>query len=143
MHTTTSFSSRVAAQFPSLGRPATLDTIGPCVSMTAIKVPAWFTIGAALRVAQCKDVEHLLVVDRGAVVGTAAVRAMQGAPAGDPVARWMSRVSVTLPVETPRIEASRLMTSLDVECLPVASGPLLVGLITRDDLALDGRQSAG
>ena len=40
-------------------------------------------------------------------------------------------------------EARPLMNSLDVDCLPVTSGPLLVGLVTREDLDDDDLRAAG
>jgi CBS domain-containing protein len=55
----------------------------------------------------------------------------------------MTPVTITLSPETARAEAAWLMDSMGVECLPVSSGLLLVGLVTRDDLAADEQRRAG
>jgi CBS domain-containing protein len=107
----------------------------------AVKVPSWFTSGAALRVAHLKGVEYLLVVDRGAVVGTVARRALAAAPAHEPLARTMVASPATVSADTSLREAWALMAARDLDCAQVTSGPLLVGLITREDLA-DGHQRA-
>jgi CBS domain-containing protein len=105
----------------------------------AVKVPSWFTSGAALRVAQLKGVDHLLVLDRGAVVGTVATRSLALAPLWEPLARLMSPVLKSIPSEVSVDQARSLMTSLGLDCLPVTSGPLLVGLVTLGDLTEEHR----
>jgi len=139
MQTIISSNLRVSPELPPLAAPVPADSIAPHVCAGAIKVPPWFTVGAALRVAACKGVEHLLVVDRGAVAGTVSVQALRAAPAADPLARWMTASTVTLAPETSRTEAVGLMARMGVDCLPVASGLLLVGLVTREELAFEQR----
>jgi Mg/Co/Ni transporter MgtE len=124
-------------------RPARLDSVGACASTSFVKVPAWFSAGAALRVAQLKGVAYLLVEDRGAVVGTVSAHLLRTAPAAEPLARWMSPMKLTVSAETSRAEAGRLMECLGVECLPVSSGVLLIGLVTREDLAAGDQRAAG
>lgn len=109
----------------------------------AVKVPSWFTSGAALRVAQLKGVSHLLVLDRRAVVGTVAARKLALAPIWRPLAQLMVATTATVAAEASLDEARALMTSLDLECVPVTSGPLLVGLITRDELVEGPLLAAG
>jgi CBS domain-containing protein len=125
------------SQAPSAALPET-TTVGSCASTSVVKVPSWFTAGAAARVAQLKGVAHLLVVDRGAVVGTAARATLLAAPASEPLARIMS-ATVSVTPETSREEAWRLMALQGLDCLAVVSGPLLVGLVTREDLADEAR----
>jgi hypothetical protein len=124
-------------------QPAQQGSVGACASTSLVKVPAWFTAGAALRVAQLKGVAHLLLEDRGAVVGTASARVLRNAPAGEPLARWMSPMKLSISAETSRAEAAQLMDCLGVECLPVSSGVLLVGMVTREDLTSDDQRAAG
>jgi CBS domain-containing protein len=143
MQTTSLPTNDVSLELPAPAASLRADTIAACVLPGVVKVPSWFTVGAALRVAVCKGVGHLLVVDRGSVVGTIAVSVLRTAPAQQPLARWMTPSTATLSPETPRAEAAWLMTSLGVDCLPVASGFLLVGLVSRDDLAVDEQRSAG
>jgi CBS domain-containing protein len=109
----------------------------------AIKVPSWFTSGAALRVAQLKGVEHLLVLDRGVVVGTVTRRALGAAPAHEPLARTMVPSTATVSAEASLREARALMDARDLACLPVTSGPLLVGVIAREDLVEEHQRAAG
>jgi Mg/Co/Ni transporter MgtE len=126
---------------PRAPRGPASDPIGH--GATAVKVPSWFTAGAALRVAQLKQVEYLLVLDRGAVVGTVGARALASAPAGDPVARSMNASPATVTPETSRREAWRLMACLGLDCLPVTSGMLLVGVVTRAALEDQDQRAAG
>lgn len=133
---------------PEPARAAGADqaaTIGSCAGGAPVKLPAWFAVGAAARVAQLKGVGYLLVLDRGAVVGTIGRAALAAAPATDLLARWMTPVAVSVTPETTREEAWRLMALQGLDCLPVVSGPLLMGLVTREELgaALDGERVAG
>jgi hypothetical protein len=109
----------------------------------AVKVPSWFTSGAALRVAQLKRVEFLLVIDRGAVVGTADRRALSAAAPHEPLARSMVPCTATLSPELSLGEARARMSSLGLDCLPVTVGPLLLGLVTREDLTEEDHRAAG
>jgi Mg/Co/Ni transporter MgtE len=109
----------------------------------AVKVPSWFTSGAALRVAELKGVEYLLVVDRRVVVGTAARRALAAVRPDEPLARSMVASSAAVSPELSLDEARALMSTLGLDCLPVTSGPLLVGVITREDLTEQDQRAAG
>jgi CBS domain-containing protein len=50
----------------------------------------------------------------------------------------MRRCDATVSPETSRDEVYRLMSVHGVECLPVASGAILLGLVAREDLILPG-----
>jgi CBS domain-containing protein len=121
-----------AGYLPAAGAPRS-RTVGELVSVGAVKVPSWFTVGAALRVARLKNVSHVLVTDRHSVVGTIATDVMASAPAPDPLARWMTASDVTISVDTSEEEALRLMAR-GLDCLPVVSGAILLGIVTRADL---------
>jgi CBS domain-containing protein len=122
-----------AGYLPAAGAPRS-RTVGELASVGAVKVPSWFTIGAALRVARLKNVSHVLVTDRHTVVGSIAVDVMAHAPGADTLARWMTASDVTISADAPEEEAQRLM-SRGLDCLPVVSGAILLGIITRADLA--------
>jgi len=124
------------AELPAPSLPS--ESIAARASL-AVKVPSWFTSGAALRVAQLKGVDHLLVLDRGAVVGTVATRTLALAPLWEPLARLMSPATTTISSEVSLEQARALMTSLGLDCLPVTNGPLLVGLVTLGELTDEHR----
>jgi CBS domain-containing protein len=128
---------------PELAEPGPAsESVGARAGL-AVKVPSWFTSGAALRVAQLKGVSHLLVLDRGAVVGTVAARVLALAPIWRPLAQLMVTTIASVAADASVDEARALMGSLDLECLPVTSGPLLVGLVTRAQLAEHPLLAAG
>jgi hypothetical protein len=130
---------RVAPSLAELpGRTAPADAVAARAT-AAVKIPSWFTSGAALRVAQLKGVEYLLVVDRGVVVGTAARRTLAAAPAHEPVVRSMIASAASVSPQVSLDEARSLMLTLGLDCLPVTSGPLLVGMVSREDLSADYR----
>jgi Mg/Co/Ni transporter MgtE len=121
-----------AGYVPAEGAPRS-RTVGELASMGAVKVPSWFTVGAALRVARLKDVSHVLVTDRQSVVGSIAADVMAQASPTDPLARWMTASDVTIAADASEEEALRLMAR-GLECLPVVSGAVLLGIVTRADL---------
>lgn len=107
-----------------------VDRARPC----AVKVPSWFTAWAAVRVAQLKQIENLLVEERGVVVGVVSRKTLAAAAPNRPVAAVMVSSTIQLPAEMALAEAERIMSTLDVDCLPVVSGSLLVGVLRREDL---------
>jgi CBS domain-containing protein len=111
-----------------------LEQVGARARPAAVKVPSWFTAREALRVAELKGAEHLLVQDRGRVVGSISRLALAAAPAARPLGRCMPLISPIVVSDTPVSDARRLMEALGVDCLVVTAGPLLVGLVTRQDL---------
>jgi hypothetical protein len=68
---------------------ATAAAPAAVASARVAKVPSWFTVQAAMSVAQLKRVEHLIVMDRQRVVGAVAVDALLGIAADHPIARVM------------------------------------------------------
>ena len=132
----------VADSLGELAEPAQATLVAARAGV-AIKIPSWFTCGAALRVAQLKGVEYLLVVDRGVVMGTVSRRALAAAPAHQPLARAVIASTSTVAVDASLAQARALLDALDLDCLPVTSGPLLVGVITREDLVEEDQRAAG
>jgi CBS domain-containing protein len=117
--------------------------VGDLARVLPVKVPSWFTAGAALRVAQLKGVQYLLVLDRERVLGAISREELAAAPPTDPIARSMPRAPATVKSEASLGEARQLMTSLGLTSLVVTAGPMLVGLVTRDDLSEKDERAAG
>jgi CBS domain-containing protein len=97
-------------------------------------VPSWFTALAALRVARLKGVEHLLVLDRQQMVGAVSAQVLAAAPGHDLAARWMTPSRLMVSPDALESEARTLMDEHGLGCLPVVSGALLLGIVTRSDL---------
>jgi CBS domain-containing protein len=108
--------------------------VGDLMTGRPIRVPTWFTAAAALRVGRLKRASHLMILDRGQLVGAVSTRVLAGAPGHEPVARWMTPSRLCLTPRTPRAQALDLMITRGLECLPVVSGALLVGMVARADL---------
>jgi acetoin utilization protein AcuB len=108
--------------------------VAEVVRAAAVKVPSWFTAAAALQVARLKRAAHLVVLDRQQLVGSVETDQLAAAPAHEPVARWMNASRTTVGPDTPQSEARALMDRQGVACLPVVSGALLLGIVTRTDL---------
>jgi CBS domain-containing protein len=105
-------------------------TISSLVSTKVVKLPSWFTAGAALRVARLKGVAHLLVEDRRQFVGSVSREALEQAPSEAPLATCMVATSASIALSAPAHEAWARMLVNGVECLPVLQGALLVGMVT-------------
>ena len=116
--------------------------VADVINTAVVRVPLWFTAAQARGVAVLKKVEHLLVEDRGRVAGSVSASALRGAPATDPVARWMGRSEAHLDPELPLAEAEKLIRREGVGCLPVVRGGLLIGIVCLDDVAGDVAHAA-
>jgi len=132
------------ASLPEAPAPGTTPgQVGDLARALLVKVPSWFTAGAALRVAQLKGAQHLLVLDRGRVQGAISRAELAVAPPTDPLGRCMPLAPVTVNGDASLSEARQLMTSLGLTSLVVIAGPMLVGLVTREDLADQDERAAG
>jgi CBS domain-containing protein len=127
---------------PLFMNTASPTTVAAVTRPGVVKVPSWFTVAAALRVARLKGADHLLVVERQRLIGSVSTRVLAAAPAGSAVARWMRRSEVSVAPETPSDVARRLMASQGVECLPVAPGAILLGLVALEDLGAEPAREA-
>jgi len=135
MHTTFTTETDLASSYVPPEGPSRSRPVGTLASPTVVKLPSWFTISAALRVARLKGCSHILVEDRRRVVGSISAHLLSTAPAADPLARWMTASDLTLAATLPEEEAWRLMSLEGVDCAPVVSGAVLLGTVTRADLA--------
>jgi Mg/Co/Ni transporter MgtE len=122
-----------AAQ-PLYSAGAAEPSVGDLMSTRPIKVPAWFTAAAALRVARLKRAPYLFVLDRQQLVGSVSVDLLARAAAHAPVARAMVGSRLSVCPDTSRQAALCLMNQHGLDCLPVVSGALLVGVVTRSAL---------
>jgi CBS domain-containing protein len=113
-----------------------IATVASMASTVVVKVPAWFTAAAALRVARLKGVDHLLVLDRQQLAGSVSTAALAAAPGHQLVGALVVRHPAVVTPDTPVEEAWRLMDRHGLDCVPVVSGGLLLGLLHRQsDLA--------
>jgi hypothetical protein len=56
-----------------------------------VRVPIWFTVAQARKVAALKRLDCVLVEERGRICGLLGREVLGTAPAGDLLARWVSR----------------------------------------------------
>jgi CBS domain-containing protein len=115
---------------PSRLPGATATTVGQVASTLVVKVPSWFTAGAALRIARLKRAEHILVLDRQQVIGSVSAAVLAGARPHLLLDALVTRTTAAVTPETPLEAAWRLMAKEQVGCLPVVSGGLLLGVVT-------------
>jgi Mg/Co/Ni transporter MgtE len=108
--------------------------VGEVTRTESVKVPSWFSAAAALRVARLKRAQHLMVLDRQQLVGSVSTQVLAAVPGSDPVGRWMNPSRLTVSPEAFTTEARRLMKDHGLECLPVVSGALFLGIVCRSDL---------
>jgi CBS domain-containing protein len=109
--------------------------------MTAVPVvtvgPATVMAEVARRMDQ-QGVSHLVVVERGRVVGVVCACDLDRAELGAKVGDHMARPPRTLPLGTSVFAAARDMIEHDLGCLPVMDGARLAGIVTRSDLRRAG-----
>src|SRR4029450_13070702 len=110
---------------------ASATTVADFVCTQIARVPAWFTAAQALQVAQLKDVDHVLVEQHGRVQGSVSRDVLALAPSHDLCARWFTRSEAPVEPSTSAAAAEQLLSSTGASCLPVVSGGLLVGTISR------------
>ena len=108
--------------------------VGDAMRTVPVKVPSWFTVGAALRVARLKRAEQVVVLDRQQLAGSVSARVLAAAPGHHLVARWMTPGRRSVTPDTLQSEAARLMEEQGLDCLPVVGGALFLGIVTRADL---------
>lgn len=70
-------------------RPARTQPSTPRADQ-GVRVPIWFTVAQALKVADLKNVEHILVEEAGQTYRLASRAILRQAPATDLLARWAS-----------------------------------------------------
>lgn len=139
-------SSAIATLDPSRRRPrgqvtrartSDLRRVGDCMNAVIARVPGWFTVAQARRVAELKGVAHVLVDDKSGASGTASLATLAEAPPSDLVARWTVRTTASVNADTGLDVAGALLRAEGAACLPVTTGGLLVGTISLADLECD------
>jgi acetoin utilization protein AcuB len=108
------------------------------------------SLAAAAELMRHHRIDHLPVVERGALVGivtardldaaapsaatTLTVREVRDRLSRIPVSQAMARDVIAVAPETPLAEAARLMRDRDLGALPVVRGDEVVGILTVSDL---------
>jgi CBS domain-containing protein len=110
--------------------------VGDCMNAVIARVPSWFTVAQARRVAELKGVSHLLVDDKSGASGCASLATLASAPPSDLLARWTVRTSGSVDANASLEVAEDLLHAEGAACLPVTTGGMLVGTISLADLLL-------
>jgi CBS domain-containing protein len=93
-------------------------------------------VSSARRLAFDHGVRHLLVLDDGTLTGIICDEDLRTASRDALVGELMRTPVLCIAPDTTLDEANELMEEHDVSCLPVVRGSELIGLITREGLAL-------
>jgi acetoin utilization protein AcuB len=108
-------------------------------------VAATATVGEAKSVMKMNGIRHLLILDRGDVVGVVSDRDLGGgARSGDQrrLDAVMTENVITAGPETTVRQAANLLRGRTIGCLPILDGGKAVGIVTTTDLLdLIGRGS--
>ncbi|HEY4183584.1 MAG TPA: CBS domain-containing protein [Polyangia bacterium] len=94
------------------------------------------TVGFARQVIAASGSDHLIVVEDGALAGIVSGKDLHAAPRDARLADCMTSPVLCISADTTLQEAVDIMGDNDVDCLPVVTGAYIVGLVTRDALAL-------
>jgi Mg/Co/Ni transporter MgtE len=118
--------------------------VADIANATVLRLPGWFTVAQARRVAQLKRVSHVLVEDRGQISGSVSTTVLGHAPDADALARWSYRTSAHVAPDATVAAAGLLLHEQGASCLPVVTaGGLLVGTISVHDIALASEVGEG
>jgi hypothetical protein len=116
------------------GRTPGALKVGDLVCNRMARLPPWFTVEQARKIATLRGVEHVLVEERGKITGSVSRYTLWRAPRLETLARHLQPISRTVSTELPINEVRAEMQALGTDCLPVASGGILVGTITLADI---------
>jgi len=94
------------------------------------------TVASARRLIATSGNDHLIVLQDGALAGIVSDRDLRAADRDALVGECMTSPVVCISADTTLQEAVDIMGDNDVDCLPVVTGAYIVGLVTRDALAL-------
>jgi acetoin utilization protein AcuB len=97
-------------------------------------ITAQESLSAARQRMSLRRIHHLVVVDRGVVVGIVSSRDLKGARGDSSVGELMSENPVTVDPEVTVRKAANLLRGHIIGCLPVLDGKKLVGMVTISDL---------
>jgi CBS domain-containing protein len=93
-------------------------------------------VASAQRLAFDNGVRHLLVLEGGALTGIICEEDLRTAARSSLVGELMRSPVLCIGPDTTLDEAAELMEEHGVSCLPVVTGTSLVGMVTREALAL-------
>ena len=93
-------------------------------------------VGSARRLAWGNGVRHLLVLDGGTLTGIVCDEDLRTAARDALIGELMRTPVLCIAPDTTLDEAAELMDEHDVSCLPVVNGTELLGIVTRERLAL-------
>ncbi len=105
--------------------------VAELMNRRVVWVPPFMSVDDATRVASTKGIRHLVVLERGDLVGVLCVCDLK--KGGGSVADCMS-APVTVEAYDPVERAAEVMRTRGVGCLPVTVAGLLVGIVSRRDL---------
>jgi CBS domain-containing protein len=94
------------------------------------------SVTSACRLVDVSGSSHLIVIEDGALAGIVCDDDLRAADRDACVADCMTSPVLCISADTTLQEAVDIMSDNDVDCLPVVTGLLLVGMVTRDALAL-------
>jgi len=94
------------------------------------------TVASARRLIASSGNDHLIVLEDGALAGIVSDRELRAADRDARVGDCMTSPVVCVSADTTLQEAVDIMGDNDVDCLPVVTGAYIVGLVTREALAL-------
>ena len=95
-------------------------------------------VSDAARIASSAHVSHLPVIEHGALAGIVCVCDFEHVHDGSPVSECMNRAPVTVDVGMPAAEVAELMFERRINCVLVASGNVVHGIVTLRDLRRAG-----
>jgi len=94
------------------------------------------TVASARRLIASSGNDHLIVLQDGALAGIVCDRDLRIADRDALVGECMTSPVVCISADTTLQEAVDIMGDNDVDCLPVVTGAYIVGLVTREALAI-------
>jgi predicted transcriptional regulator len=114
--------------------PASTTTLADIVCTRLVRLPSWFTLAQAARIAELRGVEHVLVEAQGRIRGFVDRQALREGKPHDTLARWMNDSETFAEPHLRIAEARALMERQGLSCLLVARGGILLGTVSRRDL---------
>ena len=94
------------------------------------------SVESARRLVNMSGNHHLIVIEDGTLAGIVCETDLRKADQDGCVADCMTSPVLCISAETTLQEAVDIMGANDVDCLPVVTGAFLVGMVTRDALAI-------
>lgn len=108
---------------------------GEIMSRPLLAMDGGCRVDEAIRFAREHGIEHVLVAEGEDVVGVVALDSLRAAPSADEIRSHAGCLVEMVPVSASLHEvAERLQLSRE-GCVPVVAGGLLLGIVTRTDLA--------